>query len=486
MTEKHPAPSWGRLNDISRSITPFSPFKLHDSKGCFLPHGNGRSYGDSCHNDDGVLLDSRGNNALLMLDLEKGILRAQSGIFLSQILEVLKNTKWFLPVVPGTRLITLGGALANDIHGKNHGHKGTIGRHINRFVLHTSDGQTRTCTPSKNKAHFQATIGGMGLTGFVSEIELNLMRVPSHSVRERKTPFHSLNEFLELSDIAESINEYSVAWVDSLATGKQLGRGILITGEHCASDARFSYADPKINVPFTPPVPLVSGLPLRAFNFAYFHKNSRSSSPATASRNSFFFPLDAIGGWNKLYGPKGLFQHQCVLPLDTAPDALHALLRTSQLARHGSFLTVLKRFGNLASPGLLSFPQPGFTLTLDFPNKGQKTRTLLDELDTITINAGGRVNPYKDARMSAETFKQGFPEWEKLERYRDPAMMSDFWRRVTGLEATPHNRKAVAAPSLQTSLTQKKPVNQTSKPNIQKPKLKQTHKGVSSPRTKIQ
>ncbi|MEE9315404.1 MAG: FAD-binding oxidoreductase [Rhizobiaceae bacterium] len=459
MIEQKTAPNWGRLIGGLRPIVPFRRAHLNGPNNSRLPYGNGRSYGDSCHNDGGVLLDSRSQNAIIKIDRANGILRAQTGILLSEILTALKDTNWFLPVVPGTKFITLGGAIANDIHGKNHGHRGTFGCFVKNFVVATSDGQTRTCSPTQNTKLFGATIGGMGLTGFILEAEIELIRTPSHFIKEQKTPFNSLKDFIELSETAESEHEYSVAWIDSLATGKKLGRGIFIAGDHVKCASSVHYGKPKFTVPFTPPIPLVSGLPLRVFNALYNFQSTRQKETRITHPNSFFFPLDAIGGWNKLYGPKGLFQHQCALPLDTGPDALHALIRASQLAKHGSFLTVLKRFGDHTSPGLLSFPKLGFTLTLDFPNKGEKTRALLNELDSITLEAGGRVNPYKDARMSAETFQQGFSNWEKLEAMRDPMMMSDFWHRVT---AKTVSRTSLTPPSLETSN-----INQALQPPLQ-------------------
>lgn len=450
--------NWGRLDTKARQIKRFEADKLTGSPFSLLPFGNGRSYGDSCHNDDGVLLDARQRNTILNFDTKNGTLRAQSGALLADLLIHLKDSGWFLPVVPGTRFVTLGGAIANDIHGKNHGHRGTFGCHVESLTLVRSDGTKQVCTAGKNVELYRATIGGMGLTGFITEAEIRLMRVPSHFVRETNTPFGSLNEFMALAEEAESKHEYSVAWIDSLARGKRFGRGILIAGDHVESQQTASYDDPRLSIPFTPPLPLVSGLPLKAFNFTYYHAKARKGISRKAQPSGFFFPLDAIDGWNRLYGPKGLYQHQSVIPLKDAEVVLRDLIATSQRMGQGSFLTVLKRFGGIVSPGLMSFPQPGYTLTLDFPNRGEKTTALLGELDRITISAGGRVNPYKDARMSAATYQSGFPDWEKLEDVRDTAIMSDFWRRVAA-------RKVVDAPPLSTNAFPS-PVNHARKPQL--------------------
>jgi FAD/FMN-containing dehydrogenase len=431
--------SWGRLKRVDRAREDLNiPFTPRTQK-TVLPFGNGRSYGDSCHNDDGILIDSRARNAVLSFDTYLGVLRAESGVLLHDILNVLSGSGWFLPVLPGTRFVTLGGAIANDIHGKNHEHRGTFGCHVRSFNLARSDRPDVHCSPQDNSELFAATIGGMGLTGIILDAEIQLVRVPSHYVLETRTAFKSMGGFMELAN--ESNAEYAVAWVDSLAKGSKFGRGIFIEGEHVPFDGEFSYTTPKLNIPFTPPFPLVSGLPLRLFNSAYNFAKSGQKNSELANPNSFFFPLDAIGKWNRLYGPKGLFQHQCVIPDDGAEQILERLLATAQNAGQGSFLTVLKKFGSVKSAGLMSFPKPGFTLTLDFANRGKATRDLLEELDRIVLSVGGRTNPYKDARMSAKTFQAGFPNWEQLEALRDPAMMSDFWCRATEI-------KHVNAPSL--------------------------------------
>ncbi len=416
--------NWGRTNRRDRTIAPFRPARL---AGNVLPYGNGRSYGDTCHNDSGTLLDARVRNRILSFDRETGLLQVESGAMLGDVLATLEGTGWFVPVVPGTRHVTFGGMLANDIHGKNHEHRGTFGRHVRMFELHRSDSEPLRCTPEENADLFAATIGGMGLTGFVTQMDVQLMRVPSSHVRQTNRAFGSIGEALDL--LSANDTEYSVAWVDSMAGGPRTGRGVAMFADHADCEDVATFAEPRFNVPFTPPLSPLAGLPLRAFNAAYFRANAKARtrivSPAT-----YFFPLDAIGNWNRLYGPKGLHQHQCVVPTDAAEATLNLLMRTARDRSHGSFLTVLKRFGALPSPGITSFPRQGVTLTLDFAARGAATLALLDRLDAIVLDAGGRTNPYKDSRMSAATFQQGFPDWQRLEALRDPVCMSDFWRRV--------------------------------------------------------
>ena len=430
--------NWGRTNRRPRTITPFRPSRM---TGSVLPYGNGRSYGDSCHNDSGTLLDARQRRQILAFDTESGLLRVEAGAMLGNVLARLEGSGWFMPVVPGTRHVTFGGMLANDIHGKNHEHRGTFGCHVRSLTLHRSDRGSITCSPGENADLFAATIGGMGLTGFVTQMDVQLMAVPSSHVRQTNKAFGSIGEAIDI--LANNDTEYSVAWVDSIASGRRAGRGVMMSADHVACDGVATFTEPRMNVPFTPPVSLLSGLPLRAFNEAYYRANANASM-RTVAPAAFFFPLDAVSNWNRLYGPKGLHQHQCVVPAGAAEATVNLLMKTARERGHGSFLTVLKRFGALQSPGPTSFPQEGVTLTLDFAAKGPSTLDLLDRLDAIVLDAGGRTNPYKDSRMSAATYQRGFPDWEHLDYLRDPVCMSDFWRRVT-------SRKAVAAPRLSAS-----------------------------------
>ncbi len=424
--------SWGRTIKCNRAATEWQADALADAQGSLLPFGNGKSYGDSCHNDAGTLLDNRNHKDVLEFNPETGVLRAQTGILLCDILEHILPHGWFLPVTPGTQFVTLGGAIANDVHGKNHHRAGTFGRHVNCFEIARSDFGTQICSPDRHSELFDATIGGLGLTGNITWAELRLMKVASADIDQQIIRFSNLENYFALAGEADRNNEYSVAWIDSHATGRGFGRGLLLNGNH-ADNGNLTYqvSKPRISVPFTPPFSLINGLALRAFNQLYYHKQRKVESNDRVACSSYFYPLDGIGNWNRLYGPKGLYQHQCALPVENAETVVADLLKACQKAGQGSFLTVLKRFGNVPSPGLLSFPREGFTLTLDFPNSGARTLALMHQLDQITVQAGGAVNPYKDARMSAVTYQASFPRWQELERLRDPVLMSDFWRRVT-------------------------------------------------------
>ena len=425
--------SWGRNNSIARvARTPdrLTPDVL--ANGSFLAYGNGRSYGDSCHNSGGRLIDMRGANRILSFDEVSGVMTCEAGTLLSDVLEHAIPRGFFLPVTPGTRYVTVGGAIANDVHGKNHHVRGTFGAHVDSLHLLRSDRGLLTCSPTENSDLFAATIGGMGLTGLITRARIRLMRVGSADVRQRTLRFDGIDDYFARCAEFDDMHEYAVAWIDQMARGRKFGRGLLLGADHPSdkSPASRPASKPLLSVPFVPPVNLVNRVTLKVFNELFFRKERVGEQWRKVSWQSYFYPLDSIGHWNRLYGPRGLLQHQSVYPEMNGHDTTVRLMECAQVHGHASFLTVLKRFGAYRSPGLLSFPRPGFTLTLDFANQGAETVRLLDALDDIVISAGGAVNPYKDARMSAATFEASFPGWRELEAHRDPAMMSDFWKRT--------------------------------------------------------
>lgn len=428
--------SFGRVGPAARQAMPAAEaVKLMKrgkaGPGSLLAYGNGRSYGDTCQNPEGSLVDMRGVNRILSFDARAGIIKAEAGALLCDIIAHAAPHGFFPAVVPGTQFVTLGGAIANDVHGKNHHHRGTFGCHVVSFTLLRSDGRTYKCSASENPRLFAATIGGMGLTGLILSASIRLIRVPSLDVIEQVMRFRDLAEYFDLAEAADAANEYAVAWIDQLAGGRSIGRGLLLTGNHAEHGVRAaSAAGARLAVPFQPPVSVLNRPFLKAFNAAYRWRKGRATGLHRTPYQGFFFPLDGVRGWNRLYGPKGLFQHQSVIPEETARQAIPVLLAATRNAGQGSFLTVLKRFGAQRSPGLLSFPRPGYTLTLDFPNRGASTLALLERLDAITVAAGGAVNPYKDARMGPDTFEASFPDWRRLEALRDPAFVSGFWTRT--------------------------------------------------------
>lgn len=404
--------------------------------GSALPFGNGRSYGDVCLNEGGLLLDCRGMDRFISFDPENGILRCEAGVLLHDILRVAIPQGWFLPVVPGTQWVTLGGAVANDIHGKNHHRAGTFGRHVRCVELLRTDGSRRLCSPSSNADWFAATIAGLGLTGVVTWAEMQLKAIPGAAIDCETIRFGNLSDFFALARESDEDFEYTVAWVDALSRGSKLGRGLFFRGNHSAADGgRSGDTAEKVNLARLPPLPLVNRPAVRLFNALYAGRQRGGVKRTCTPYGPFFFPLDAVGGWNRFYGRDGLLQYQFVVPLSDGPDVVSEVLELASRSDAAPFLTVLKVFGDLASPGLLSFPRKGVTMAVDFPNRGRDTMALMEKFDHLVRSVGGAVYPAKDARMSGETFQACFPEWSRVLPFIDPGLSSGFWRRVTGAPA---------------------------------------------------
>ncbi|MFZ3034842.1 MAG: FAD-binding oxidoreductase [Parvibaculum sp.] len=400
-----------------------------------LPYGAGRSYGDSCLNTGGLLLGTSALDHFISFDHESGLLTCEAGVTLAEIIDLALPHGWFLPVTPGTKFVTLGGAIANDVHGKNHHREGTLGAHVVSFELMTSDGARRVCSTNENAEFFAATIGGLGLTGLVTSATIQLKRVASSFLSGTSTKFENLDEFFQLSDSAAADHEYTVSWIDCLSADASLGRGIFMAANQAGvEEVRDKGAkEPRslpLVVPIMPPISLVNQLTLKPFNWAYYHRQRAPQVTRLWYYNSFHYPLDAIAHWNRIYGPKGLLQYQCVVPAADQEVVSRALLEEISRSGQGSFLVVFKTFGAKASPGLLSFPMEGATLALDFPIRGPSTFALLDRLDAIVVEAGGRIYPAKDARMSGETFRRGYPRLEEFLKFVDPRFSSSFERRV--------------------------------------------------------
>jgi FAD/FMN-containing dehydrogenase len=405
----------------------FSPLPGADS---MLAFGNGRSYGDVCLNDKGTLLSMRGLDRFISFDPATGVLECEAGVLLKEIIDRFLPYGWFPAATPGTAFVTVGGAIANDVHGKNHHRAGSFGNHVLEFELQRSDGQVLRCGPDLNQEWFAATVGGLGLTGLIRKARLQLRRVPGPWIRGDSHRFADLGEFFQLAHASDEDYEYTVAWIDCSAAGPRLGRGVFMRGNHLAAENTWKNKSP-LKIPFTPPVSLINGLSLKSFNQLYFHRPSAEQDDAIWHYRPFFYPLDSILEWNRIYGPNGFFQYQCVVPPEVAESALREMLARIASSGMGSFLVVLKNFGSIPSLGMLSFPRPGATLALDFPNRGPQTLQLLEALDAITRNARGAVYPAKDARMSAASFQQYFPAWQQFQAYIDPKFSSSFWRRVT-------------------------------------------------------
>lgn len=438
MSKAKPRPrfeSWGRYPKLPAEVTPLhwtSDFPLAPAPATpQLPVGLGRSYGDVCLLENGTLLATPGMDRLLHFDEATGVLRCEAGASLKAILDFAVPRGFFLPVAPGTKYVTVGGAIANDIHGKNHHVAGTFGRHVLRFELVRSDGSRIACSPVENRDWFAATIGGMGLTGLIAWAEIRLRPIVSRMIDYRGVKFHGLAEFLELSRTSGS--EYTVAWIDCVSTGKNFARGIFMQGDHTGIPGVLRRSrEPKLALPFDLPQFALNRYSVRAFNALYYHKQWGNEKAGPMDYEPFFYPLDAVLRWNRMYGKAGLLQFQCVLPREQDERGIVEVLKTITASGLASFLAVIKVFGEVPSPGMMSFPAPGITLALDFPIRRETSFDLLDRLARITLEHGGRMYPAKDARMTAEQFQAFYPQWQEFARYVDPGFDSAFWQRVTG------------------------------------------------------
>jgi FAD/FMN-containing dehydrogenase len=425
--------SWGNVargvHDIQRLRSRYDPFPPVTSSA--LPFGNGRSYGDSCLNDGGTLLLTRALDRFIHFDRDNGVLACESGVLLAEILKIALPAGWCLPVVPGTSHITVGGAIANDVHGKNHHRAGTFGCWVRQLELLRSSGERFVCSPGSNESWFAPTVSGLGLTGVITWAELQLRRVPGPWLAVETVRFGNLDEFFDLSSSSDQQYEYTVAWIDCLARGKHLGRGLLQRANHFEAATTTHPAAFEASIPLMPPFSLVNAASIRLFNTVHYHRQRSKIRHSQEHLRKFFFPLDRIRHWNRLYGPRGFYQYQCVLPEVAARAATGQLLEAITHSGLGSFLAVAKCFGAVDSPGMLSFPQPGVTLAFDFPNRGPQVQTLFAALDDIISACGGRLYPAKDARMPGALFRSGYPRWREFAQYMDPLCSSSFWRRVT-------------------------------------------------------
>ncbi|MDH3588328.1 MAG: FAD-binding oxidoreductase [Gammaproteobacteria bacterium] len=427
--------SWGYspAQDQAAVRPGWRDFSLESIEGSLLPYGNGRSYGDSCLNSAGRVIDCRQLNRFIAFDREQGILRCEAGVSFEAILEVIVPAGWFLPVTPGTKFVTVGGAIANDIHGKNHHRDGTIGRHVRNFELLRSDGQKLLCSPESNPEFFSATIGGLGLTGCISWAEMQLIPISSSTVDVETSVFHGLDEFYELSAAAHEDYQYTIAWLDCVAEGDRFARGIFMKANHSAGGGIHpaKKSSLPLSVPINFPKWALNKYSVKAFNTCYFYSQKRHAGTNTRQQfDPFFYPLDGIENWNRIYGKDGFFQYQFIVP-GSEKLVMDELLRQIVSSGLGSFLAVLKEFGAKKSPGMLSFPRPGICLALDLANRGTRTLRVLDELDQLVMKAGGIVYPAKDNRMSGGAFRAYYPQYEAFSRYIDPRFSSDFWKRVT-------------------------------------------------------
>lgn len=426
--------SWGRVHRLGHrvlrprhrdSLDPADAARLAVN-GTVLAHGMGRSYGDSPLNGDGTLIVTCNLDRILSANWETGIVRAEAGLTLDALIRISVPRGWFPAVVPGTKFVTLGGAVANDVHGKNHHTSGSFGSHVEALGLLRSQGRRLTLSRNENSELFSLTIGGLGLTGLIEWVEIRMIPILSSRLEVESNRFDQLDVFFDLcNDSADW--PYTVAWIDCFSS---LGRGIFSRGRFVAEGPLETHRDGRLEWPMETPGIALNRYSISAFNQVYW-RLPKTGTGQRSEYNGFFFPLDGIREWNRLYGRRGFYQHQSLLPPDEARPGLRALLEEIRRSGQGSFLAVLKNFGPERSPGRLSFGGEGYSLALDFANKGSSTLALLARLDAIVRPRGGRIYPAKDGRMAGDFFRESYPRWSELEAMRDPAFSSSFWRRVT-------------------------------------------------------
>lgn len=378
-----------------------------------IARGLGRSYGDSSLADH--VLETRFYSRFQAFDEASGLLTCDAGVSLAEILEVFVPKGWFLPVTPGTRFVTVGGAIASDVHGKNHHVDGTFGQHVTEMRMILGNGEEIVASPIQNADLFYATCGGMGLTGIITSATIRLKPIKSSQISETTIKAPDLEAVLNAFEENQGVT-YSVAWIDCLAKGKSLGRSLLMLGEHAEHGDLVVPEAKALSVPFDMPAPLLNHATIQAFNTLYYNRVSQKQHIRTVHYGPFFYPLDKLAHWNRLYGKPGFLQYQFVLPKEAGFSGMRSILERIAASGRGSFLAVLKAFGK-ANNNLLSFPTEGYTLALDFKAE-PAVFELLDELDKLVLHFCGRLYLAKDARMSEATFKASYPNWQQFEEVR--------------------------------------------------------------------
>ena len=419
---------WGRLEKYHHELLTVNDLTQKGSHCDYLAIGNSRSYGDVGTNKHGAVVLMSSQDRFLDFDPENGFLTVEAGMQLGDIQSVFYPRGWGLPVTPGTQFATIGGAVANDVHGKNHHSFGSLGNHILSFRLFRSDIGIISCSASEYSELFFATIGGLGLTGVILDVTLGLRRLSSGWLCTVNKTFYTLRDFFEMSAELRQDYEYSVSWVD--CTSRSNIKGIMFNANHDNSANEFVPKKKSRNFPFNPPFSLINKTTLKIFNKMYFNRNALDSGANFSDYQSYFYPLDTLGNWNRIYGKSGFYQYQSVVPTAEAFSATTEMFRAIADAEQGSFLMVLKEFGDIAPLGLMSFPMPGVTLAMDFPNKGAETLKLFDRLDSIVKEAGGRLYPAKDTRMKKETYINGYSNFNEFIQHLDPNISSTFMKRI--------------------------------------------------------
>nr|WP_275715854.1 FAD-binding oxidoreductase [Sulfurimonas sp. SAG-AH-194-L11] len=414
--------SWGMYPKVENEVVKFtSQAELKEQVNTadeLIAYGNGRSYGDSALSS--TLVHTKPYDYFLDFDETEGILHVQAGVLLSEILEGIVKRGWFLKVTPGTKLITVGGAIASDIHGKNHHIEGCFSECVEEFTIMLADGTTQRV--KKGEELFLATCGGMGLTGVILDAKISLKKINSQYINQTTIKTKNLKETFDAFEEYSSL-PYSVAWIDCLAKDENIGKSLLMVGDF-ADDGDLRYKPKaKLNIPFNFPSFTLNTLSVKAFNWLYYWKSQDGISKQQVHFDSFFYPLDSIRNWNRIYGKNGFTQYQFILPKESSFDGLERILDKISKSGKGSFLAVLKLYGK-ENKNYLSFPIEGYSLALDFKIEDGLFE-LLDELDEIVVECRGRIYLTKDVRVSKDTFEYGYPHIEKFRKFRKENNMSE-------------------------------------------------------------
>ncbi len=418
-----PIAGWGRRPVRPGRVARSARLVLPPDVAPLLPRGLGRAYGDAAvpASAEGVVIETARADRILEFDPASGLLTCEAGLSLAEILRVFLPRGWFPPVTPGTKFVTVGGCVASDVHGKNHHRDGSFSGFVERLRLRVADGSLVDCGPSEERDLYLATVGGMGLTGLIVEVTFRLRRVESPWIVLETVGVRGLEEMLDGLKASARDWPYTVGWIDCLARGGALGRGVLMRGRHASRDeagGRPPEVRRSLRVPWDAPEWLLNPAVMRLFNRLYHARHRARSHQRLVSIEQFFYPLDALLDWNRLYGPRGFLQYQCAIPEAAGGAPVRALLEKLGSRGAASFLAVIKDFGQ-GSPAYLSFPVAGTTLSLDLPYRGRPTEDLVHELNAVVIQGGGRVYLAKDAVTRAEDFALMMPRLADWKAVRD-------------------------------------------------------------------
>ncbi|WP_063787126.1 FAD-binding oxidoreductase [Streptomyces sp. NBRC 110028] len=425
--------AWNRVHRYRQRVleVPRGLSAVPETSGSVLPRGFGHSYGDSCLNADNTLLDTRGLNRILSFDPETGVLHCEAGVTIGAVQRYATPYGWRLAVSPSTGLASVAGSVAHDVHGRNHIFAGSFGHHLLEIELMRSDGRRRLCGPGADDQLFRATVGGMGLTGLITTVKLQLRPVKSSFINVETHCHTDLSQLMAHIDATADTHEYATAWLDLV--GRQTFRGVLEIGNEGPGERSFPQDRFQPRVPFDLPRLCVNRPHMHAFNLAYFRLCGRKK-PGRVSYQKYLYQMDSLGDWNRLLGRKGFYQYHFLIPAAAVPDGLPRLLDAVRSSDNVAVLAILKRYGPSAAPGMMSFPVHGVGGAFDFVNRGERTLRLFHELDELMIELGGRVYLAKDSALDPGTFKLMYPQWTAFREFVDPRFSSSLWRRVTGEE----------------------------------------------------